>query len=425
MKLWPFSRREERSAENPQVALSDPRAYELLFGETAEAAGERVTAETALSVPAVWAAVNFISGTIASLPLNVYRRQGEGRERADRDQVHRMLHDSPNPRWTSYRWRRYSMTQTLLSGRSFTFIERNAAGKPMNLWPLNPAQVIVEEVVEGGTPTLRYTWTSKNGRAAVYSAEEIIDVPFMMAADQVGHVSPVSRLRKTIGLALALESYATRFFQNGGIPPLALHGPITTGAGVDRASKDITEAVKKAREQRRNVLALPMGHELKTIGFEPEKSQMEAARRFQVEEIARMYNLPPTFLQDLTRATFSNTEQQDLHFVKHTLTQWLVGLEQELNLKLFPTFDGNGRRTGARNYYVEFNVDGLLRGDFKSRMEGYSTAIQNAVMKPAEARRKENLPDDPDGDRLFIQGGTVPASQAGNPPSSPGEDGDE
>jgi HK97 family phage portal protein len=131
------------------------------------------------------------------------------------------------------------------------------------------------------------------------------------------------------------------------------------------------------------------------------KGQLVDGRRFQMQEIARIYQLPPVFLQDLTDATFSNSEQQDLHFVKHTLGQWIKRWEQQLNLKLF------GPRTRSR--FVEFNVDGLLRGDFKTRMDGYATAIQNAILEPDEVRGMENRPaKGGDAAKLHIQGATVP-----------------
>jgi HK97 family phage portal protein len=404
--MWPFKPKEQRSIENPSVSLSDPNAWQILFGGGASAAGVSVTPEKALGVPAVWAAINFISGTIASLPLSVYRRTSDGRERADRDPLHALLHDAPNPEWTSFRWRKYSMVNTLLRGRSYTFIERNAAGRPMAFWPLDPTQVSIERR-EGRTV---YTY-AENG--ATYRADEILDIPFMLGVDGLAHVDPTDRLRNAIGLAIALEEYASRFFQNGGVPPLSLQGPISSPAAAQRAAHDITENLKSARDSKRNVLVMPAGHELKPIGVDPEKSQMNEARRYQLEEIARVYDLPPVFLQDLTHGTYSNTEQQDLHFVKHTLTQWLRAWEQEMNLKLFA---GRGR-------FVEFNLDGLLRGDFQSRMAGYATAVQNAIRTPDEIRAMENQP--PKGgaaDKLHIQGATVPIGT--QPTNDPGNEDD-
>lgn len=160
---------------------------------------------------------------------------------------------------------------------------------------------------------------------------------------------------------------------------------------------------------------MPVGHELKAIGYKPEESQLTDARRFQIEEIARIYGLPPVFLQDLTRSTFSNTEQQGLHLVKHTLSSWLAAWESELNLKLF------GRQ---RSQFAKFNVDGLLRGDFATRMNGYATAVQNAIRTPDEIRALEDLPPKGDtADELHIQGATVPLGQQSTPQAAPADEG--
>ncbi len=173
------------------------------------------------------------------------------------------------------------------------------------------------------------------------------------------------------------------------------------------------EAVKRASAEGRSAITMPAGLEIKTLGVDPEKTQLLELSRFCVEEIARIYSLPPTFLQDLSHGTYSNTEQQDLHFVKHTLKRWVEQFEQELNLKLW------GR--GNNRLYAEFNVDGLLRGDFKTRMEGHAAAIQAGIETPNEAREMENKPSMDGGDRLFIQGANVPLDQAGQTPGAENE----
>jgi HK97 family phage portal protein len=150
---------------------------------------------------------------------------------------------------------------------------------------------------------------------------------------------------------------------------------------------------------------------LRPVGFDPEKGQMTDARRFQIEEFARIWNLPPVFLQDLTHGTFSNTEQQDLHLVKHLIAQWAKAFEEECNLKLF------GQRNGGR--YVEHNLDGLMRGDFKSRIEGLARGVQSAILTPDEARALENRPPMPNGDKLYIQGATVELGSQPAPTGTP------
>lgn len=385
------------SLENPLVPLSDVNAWRDLMREWHGVAGVTVTAETALEVPAVWCAVNFIASTFASLPLQVFLNQDGGRATATKDPLYSILHDAPNPEWTSFAWRKYSMVNTLIRGRSLTFIERNKAGRVMNLWPLDPCKTTIERI-EGRK---RYIYED-GSRKITYQASEIIDVPFMLCADGVSHVDPVEKLKGAVGLALALEAYAQKFFANGGVPPLALYGPMPSPGAAARAASDVTQAVRDANSERRNVMIMPTGHELKPVGVDPQKSQMEEARRFQIEEIARVFDIPPVFLQDLTHGTFSNTEQQDLHFVKHTLRQWLKAWEDEMNLKLFAPRN--------RTKFVEFNLDALLRGDFKTRMDGWRAAVQGAIVTPDEVREAENWPKyaGEGGDKLWMQGATMP-----------------
>lgn len=407
------------SLENPSVSLADATAWETLFGAwRLSDAGVSVTRDTALGVPAVWAAVNFISSTIAALPLDLFQRGDEGRQRIDDDPLYAILHDDVNPETSSFDWRKSAMQNVLLDGRSYSFIERNVARRIINIWPLDPCYVTVQR--HDGRTSYIYQEGSKR---TVYQAAEIIDIPWMLGPDGVRHYNPIERLRNAIGLAIAMEKYGAEFFSNGGVPPLQLVGPMESPAAIKRAATDIAAAIAAAKSEGRSILPMPMMHELKAIGIDAQKGQLVEGRRFQMQEIARIYQLPPVFLQDLTDATFSNSEQQDLHFVKHTLGQWIKRWEQQLNLKLF------GPRVRSR--FVEFNVDGLLRGDFKTRMDGYATGIQNAILTPDEVRAMENRPaKGADADKLHIQGATVPLGMQKQPgatqpaPAAPG-DGDQ
>lgn len=410
--MWPFRKaaaETRASLENPSVPLSDVNAWRTLMGEWHGVAGVVVTHETALEVPAVWCAVNFIANTIASLPLQVFKKSGDGRDTVESDPLYGILHDAPNEELTSFAWRKGMMVNTLLRGRGVSFIERNKAGRVMNIWPLDTEKLTIER--KNGRKLYHY---DDGGRKVTYAANEVIDLTFMLKSDGVSHVDPISKLRGAVGLALALDEYARKFFSNGGVPPLALYGPMPSPAAASRASSDVEKAVRDANAERRNVMIMPTGHELKSVGIDPDKSQMVESRRMQIEEIARVYGIPPVFLQDLTHGTFSNTEQQDLALTKHLISQWVKAWEQELNLKLF----------SARNRakFCEFNLDSLMRGDFRTRMEGYAKGIQNAIYTPDEVRAMENWPSKGgDADKLHIQGATVPLgtqSTAANQPAN-------
>jgi len=386
-----FRKPEVRNLENPSSPVSATDFLQNMgWGDPVASSGVTVTIDNALGVPAVWSAVNFLSGTIAGLPLQVYRRTEEGRERVSGG-VAPILNENANDDMSSFEWLKYTFEQTFTGGRGITYIERNKDGAITNLWPLDPTKVRVERMLDG-----RKQYKTSN---RVYTSKEVIDIPFMLKANGTDVRGPIMTNKDAISMAIAASRYGSKAFQSGGIPPAVLQGPFQSAAGAVRASDDVAKTMAKLGTQGRSVMALPMGHELKSIGFNPEQMQLIELQRFSIEQIARIYSLPPVFLQDLTHGTFSNTEQQDLHFVKHTIKRWVEQAEAEINLKLF----GRGS-----DLYSEFNVDGLLRGDFKTRMEAHATSIQNGIRTPNEVRDIENLPPMPEGGNLMIQGATVP-----------------
>ena len=383
------------SLENPQIPISSQAIVEFFGIDSLSSAGINVSVDSALGVPAVWAAVNFLSGTLASLPLSVYRKTESGREKGD-EKLNRLLHSTPSDGQTSFDWRKYSFERTFTGGRQISYIERKSSGEIVNIFAVDPSTVTVKLSGFKKIYTVKAGSTSK-----VYAEKDIIDIPFMLKSDMVTAISPILKNKDAIGLAIAATAYGSKFFQNGGIPPFVMTGNFVSGKALERAADDVDATIRKqSRDGKRQVLTLPAGHTITQIGADPEKSQLVELKRFQIEEIARIYSLPPVFLQDLTHGTIGNTEQQDLHLVKHTIRRWVIQAEQELNLKLF------GRDNTEQ--YVEFNLDGLLRGDFATRMSGYATAVQNAILMPNEIRELENRPENPKGNDLLIQGATVP-----------------
>ena len=380
-------RGETRSIENPTVPVSAEN-FMAFFGVSSGSL-PNVTLESALAAPAVAAAVSFLSGSMANLPLHAYRDTDAGSVRI-RGQLQRIINEAPNEEWTSFGARKYFWQQVFTGGRGLLWIERQGPSV-VGLWPMDPTKTTVQRI--DGRKV--YTFNGKE-----YPAADIIDVPFMLKSDGLSVNGPIMLGAKAISLALAMGDYAANFFAGGGVPPLALTGPLPQGAeAMKRAMADISRAIDTAKNSSKPVFPMPPGHELKPVGFDPAKGQMTEARRLQIEETARIYSLPPVFLQDLTHGTFSNTEQQDLHLTKHLIAQWAKALEEEMNLKMF----------GAKrnNRYVEHNLDGLMRGDFKSRLEGLATGVNTALLTPNEARALDNRPAMPEGDDLYIQGATV------------------
>jgi HK97 family phage portal protein len=389
-----FLSRERRDGgnplENPGIPLS--ASYEdflRYFGQIAtEVQLPPVTIETAMEVPAVLTAVAFLSKALASLPLHAYKRGGAVPLDGD---IEMLLNEAPNAEWTSFGWRQYFWQQVFTHGRAPTWIERQGP-KAVALWPMDP----------NFTTVLR-----RNGQRFYlfggneYPASDVIDVPFMLKSNQLDVISPIYKGRQAIGLALAMNKFATTFFGSGGVPPLALSGPLPQGQeAFNRAQKQINSAIEMARKSGNSFFGMPPGHELKPIGIDPDKGQMTTSRTFQLQEIARLYQMPPVFLQDLTNNTFTNAEQQDLQLIKHTIMHWTTALAQELNLKIF------GQRNRAK--VISHDLTAAWRGDFTSWTTAIAKAVQSAQLTPNEARRLNNLPPVDKGDELYIQGATVP-----------------
>jgi HK97 family phage portal protein len=405
IKDW-FGRRNAENApetratvENPTVPVSSENF--LAFFGVQSANLPHVTIDSALNVPAVMAAVAFLSRTLAALPRHAYRtKKGSGERIAGK--LETVVNSAPNDTVGAFKFWQWFWQQVFTGGRGLAYIERTPQGID-SLWPMDPTKTTIKRV------GMRIVYQFENKE---YDAADVIDVPFMLKPCGLRHYGPIYKASKAIQLAIAMNDYGSNFFAGGGVPPLALEGPLPAGAeAIKRAQADIKRAVDAAKNAGEPVFPIPAGYKLSPVGIDPAKGQMVEARRFQIEEIARAYQLPPVFLQDLSRATFSNAEQQDLHLVKHLIGQWAKALEDEINLKFF------GRASGR---YIEHNLDGLLRGDFKTRMEGYGIAIQNGIRKPDEIRAMENLPaEGGPADKLYIQGATVPlGTSAVAPPAN-------
>ena len=387
---------EQRSLEDPKYSLSEnPEALMQLLG-VAEKIGAlpAVSIEAALCVPAVFSIVSFLSRTLAALPLPTFEA-GENGARVD-DEPAQLLSYAPNEGETSYGWRRWFWQQVFTGGRGLSWIER-VGPRPVGIWPMDPGLTTIKRVA--GRKVYVY-----NGRD--YSPADVIDVPFMLKRDGLGSYSPIAKINKAISLAIAMETFAGGFFLGGGVPPLALEGPLPSGVDAfKRAQADIMRAIDIARKNNSNFFGMPPGHSLKPIGIDPSKGQMVEARAFQIVEISRGWQMPPVFVQDLSKGTFSNTEQQDLWLAKHLVMQWAKALEDELTLKLY------GWRNPERR--VRHNLDGLQRGAFKERSEALARAIQTGQLTPNEARALEQRPPMDGGDQLYVQQATVPLTMAG------------
>lgn len=388
--------------ENPRVSLSDPVAFDAAFGGArSNLHNISVSEDAALGIPAVWQAVNIIASTIASLPFHLYTSKGDKVEKKTRDPLYRVVHDQANDVDTSMRWRKWLVSRLVLTGRPISLILHDGAGRVAGFLPLD--NVIVERRIVNNRPQQIYKCGS-----TVYEAWQVLDFTLLPKPCGIDHYSPLELNRNAIAGVIAAEQFASTLFANGGVPPLVMTGPPQSPGASARAAADVYENLASTNAKRnRNILTLPSGFDLKAVGLDPEKQELLALRQWQITEVARIFNVPPVMLHDLSKGTYSNTEQQNLAFAQHTIAPLCKLIEQEMNSKLFATRN--------KSDYVEFDMNGLMRGDYQSRMEGNARAVFAAIRTPNEVRAMDNLAPLEGGDKLYIQSATVPIESVNKP----------
>ena len=365
--------------------------------------GVEVDELRAMQTSAVYACVRVISETIASLPCGLFRDVAGNQEPAKEHPLYEVLHNMANPDMTSFTFREVMMTSLLLYGNAFARIVKDEAGHVKELWYLNPTQCSVEKDLR--TKRLRYYYYDDiQDKTFIYKPEQIFHI-VGLSYDGITGLSPIDQAREAVGLALATEEFGARFFGNGARPGGVLEHP-----GIVKDPERLRESWNAVYQGTRNshkVAVLEEGMHYHEIGLSPEASQFLETRKYQLNEICRIFRVPPHMVGDLERSTFSNIEHQSIDFVVHTIRPWLKRWEQAIYKCLL----NEQERT---LYYAHFNVDGLLRGDFSTRMQGYATARQNGWMSINEIRRLENMnpiPAEKGGDDYLVNGNMVSARQ--------------
>lgn len=386
--------------------------YRFLMGPTA--AGKSVNERSAMQLTAVYACVRILAEGIAGLPLHLYKCGKNGsREKAVDHPLYFLLHDEPNPEMTSFVFRETLMTHLLLYGNCYCQIIRDGRGQVTALYPLMPNQMSVDRDEKG---QLYYTYlrsgeeadTMKKGTVYLLP-EDVLHIPALGFDGLVGY-SPIAMAKNSIGMGLACEEYGAKFFANGAAPSGVLEHPGTI--------KDITRlreswnAIYGGSKNAGKVAILEEGMHYSPISISPNEAQFLETRKFQVDEIARIFHVPPHMIGDLERSTFSNIEQQSLEFVKYTLNPWVCRWEQALTRSLLSPKE-------KREYSIKFNVDGLLRGDYQSRMNGYAVGRQNGWMSANDIRELENLDRisaEQGGDLYLVNGNMIKMTDAATNP---------
>jgi HK97 family phage portal protein len=354
-------------------------------GVWSTATGLSVSPETALQATAVLACVRVLSETIASLPLVLYQRLEKGKKRAVDHYLYPILHDQANSEMTSFEFREVSMLHLTTWGNSYANIELDGAGQVTALWPLRPDRMTVSRVRTDAGSELVYKYQlpqSVGGQPKILRQYEVLHIRGLSPDGIIGY-SPIGLARQAVGLSLAMEEFGGRYFGNGAIPGIALLHPNTLSDQAYKHLKESWEEEHQGLTQAHRFAILEEGMALEKIGIPPEDSQFIQSRQMQVEEIARIYRMPPHMIQDLLHSTFSNIEHQAIEFVVHTLRPWCVRWEQRLRMGLLGPEE-------AKIFFAEFLVDGLLRGDIATRFAAYAMARQNGWMNANEIRELEN-----------------------------------
>lgn len=384
--------------------------YSFMFGRTTS--GKPVNERTAMQTTAVYSCVRILAETIASLPLHVYAyKEGGGKELLCNHPLYTLLHDEPNPEMTSFVFRETLMSHLLIWGNAYAQIIRDGAGRVVGLYPLLPDHMDVDRDAKGN---LVYTYSRQSDENPNFKtlgnitlrSDEVLHIPGLGFDGLVGY-SPIAMAKNAVGMTLACEEYGASFFANGANPGGVLEHP-----GVLKDPSKVRESwnsVYKGVTNAHKVAVLEEGMKYHQIGIPPEEAQFLETRKFQINEIARLYRIPPHMVGDLEKSSFSNIEQQSLEFVKYTLDPWVIRWEQALQKALF--LPGEKGR-----YFIKFNVDGLLRGDYESRMNGYATGRQNGWFSTNDIREMENLnpiSDEEGGNLYLINGAMCKLSDAG------------
>ena len=310
---------------------------------------------------------------------------------------------------SSFVFRETLMTHLLLWGNAYAQVIRNGRGEVIALYPLMPNKMTVDRA-ENGQLYYQYqrSWDEAGGKneTVVLLPSDVLHIPGLGFDGLVGY-SPIAMAKNAIGLAIATEEYGSKFFANGAAPSGVLEHPGTIKDPQRVRESWMSQFGGSANSGK--IAVLEEGLKYTPISISPEQAQFLETRKFQINEIARIFRVPPHMLADLEKSSFSNIEQQSLEFVKYTLDPWVIRWEQSIQRTLLTPAE-------KKDYFVKFNVEGLLRGDYQSRMSGYATARQNGWMSANDIRELENLdriPAEEGGDLYLINGNMLPLKDAG------------
>ena len=398
-----FSKPRDAPRNLPEIQ-NNVRDSGTLFVFGRSEAGENVDERSAMQIATVYACVRLLAESVASLPFHLYHVTDDdgGKEKAKEHPLYPILYRQPNPEMSSFTFRETMMTHLLLWGNAYAQIIRDGKNGVLGLYPLLPENVEVDRDDTGQIFYIYHAYTDEtpgeNNRDLYFRRDEILHIPGLGFNGLVGF-SPIAMMKNALGSAIAVQKYGSAFFKNGAQPSGVLEHP---GVLKDpQKIRDNWSEVYGGANNAHKVALLEEGMSYKPISLPPEDSQFLSTREFDVEEICRIFRVPPHLVQDLKRSTFNNIEHQGISFVQYTLMPWLERFEQAIIKDVLLEDE-------QEEFFPKFNVDGLLRGDYKSRMEGYAIGFANGFLSPNDIRRLENMDpiSEEDGGNVYVANGS-------------------
>lgn len=357
-----------------------------LYGRYKTASGVEVTESKAVGLTSVYACIKIISEGVSSLPLILYERIGEReKRRAVNHNLYGILHDSPNPEMTSMEFREAQNYHLALRGNSYAMVERDQIFRIKNLWPVLPDRV---RVYRGKDKELYYEISGPDGGHVTMPADYMLHLRTMSKDGLVG-MDPLEIMREALGSGVAMQEYRARFFANDATASGVLEHPGALGDEAYERIQKSWEKMHRGIENAHKIGILEEGMKFKETSIDPEKAQMADSWRLSIADASRIWNIPIHMLAEIERgASYASVEQFNLGFVVHTLRPWLVRWEQGISKKLLQ---------GEKNLFAEHLVDGLLRGDIKTRYEAYRIGHEQGWLCPNDIRAMENMNPLPEG----------------------------
>lgn len=372
----------QRARDWINSTLSKPQRWfvDMMTGG-AVSSGAIVNEQTAMTYTAFWASVRAIAKPIASLPLHLYKHDGSGRVRAYDTPLYRLINKQPNPYMGSIAFRDAMTAHLLTWGNGYAEIEYGEDGLPKHLWLLTP-DIVTPQLNDNNE--IEYLVDLPSGEQVTLPNWKVFHL-VGPGFDGLQGYSIIRMFRESIGMGMSVTEYGSRFFGKGAKPGGVLEHPgrLKTKEQIDNLRKQWDD-IHKGLDNAHRVAILEEGMQYKQIGIPPEDAQFLETRAFQRQEMASIFGVPPHKIGDLERATFSNIEHQAQEFYNDTLLYWLSLWEQSIDLQILPEYMQG-------EYYSEFLVDAILRGDIESRYRAYATARQWGWMSINDIRRRENM----------------------------------